>query len=294
MLYLPNMRKMRIGLAALLGLSGTAFAQGRQQPQPEPTAALAMATLQAPGLELLGFSRVYDAAKAGLNQAVFVHPSAAASAAAAVGMRKPAELSSAKPVEKIPDLVVPSPTVTPAYRHTFAVLLAHPQVTDRYDDIILKYSYKYHLDARLVKAVIAAESEFFIGAISPKGAHGLMQVMPATARMFGVSREELLTPEGAIHAGCAYLAELFEIAWKRYKLKGVRYHDVPTWIKQRIVAAYNAGPRFLFGDNFYPQTRNYVKKVLLFYRSRVTDFRRPSQPSSDYPRVQLPQSAAAL
>lgn len=279
----------------VLACAGPALAQGKEAPE-APSAALAMSALAAPGLELVDFSRLYDAAKAGLHQAVFARPGAAAAAAARAlpaARPQPAPRLMA-PVQRIPDLVVPSPVVTPAYRHTFSVLLAHPEVTDRYDDLILKYSYKHHLDARLVKSVIAAESEFFLGAISPRGAHGLMQVMPATAAMFGVSRAQLFTPEGAIAAGTAYLAELFEIAWKRYKLKGVRYHDVPLWVKQRIIAAYNAGPRFLFSDRFYPQTRNYVRKVLLFYRSRVTDFRRPARPASEYPSVPLPQSAAAL
>lgn len=290
-LYSLIMRKPPLAAALLLALPLSAAAQGRQAAQ-SPTAELAEASLQAPGLEY-GLSRVFDAARSGLSgaSAVWIRPGAARLAAAPAQPAKPKLSVMAR---KMPDLVVPMPVVTPVYKHTFDVLLAHPQVTDRYDDLILKYAYKYHLDARLLKSVIAAESEFFIGAVSPRGAHGLMQVMPSTAREFGVSASDLLTPEGAIEAGSAYLAKLFEVAWQKYKLEGVRYHDVPLWLKQRIIAAYNAGPRFLFSSRFYPQTRSYVTKVLLFYRSHVTDVRRPSHPASEYPTLGLPESAAAL
>ena len=70
-----------------------------------------------------------------------------------------------------------------------------------------------------------------------------------------------------------YLAYLFARAWKRYHLRGVAFSKVPAWLLQRIVAAYNAGPRFLTRRHLYRQTREYVRNVLLFYRSPVTELR---------------------
>lgn len=160
----------------------------------------------------------------------------------------------------------------PPFERAFDRLVARPE-TGGYDALIRSYAEKYRLDPRLVKAVIAAESEFTARARSRAGALGLMQVMPATAAEMGVSGKALFEPEANIRAGTLYLSHLFERAWKRYHLKGVAYRLAPSWLVQRIVAAYNAGPRFLQRRRLYAQTRRYVKKVLLFYRSKVTELR---------------------
>lgn len=165
--------------------------------------------------------------------------------------------------------VVEIPAVPPApFARTFSRLLARGE-TSRYDDLIRADAAERGLDPRLVKAVIAAESEFSTRARSPKGALGLMQVMPATAGSVGVESGRLFDPAANIRAGTAYLASLFERAWRRYHLKGVDYGRAPAWLIQRIVAAYNAGPRFLARRHLYRQTREYVQRVLLFYRSEV-------------------------
>jgi soluble lytic murein transglycosylase-like protein len=181
------------------------------------------------------------------------------------------------------DLVVPIPRATPAYRRTFRTLLANPQVTDRYDDLILKYARRYRLDARFLKSIMAAESEFDSRAHSPAGARGLMQVMPVTARSVGVPAAKLYDPEYAIKAGAAYFQVLFKMAWRIFHLKGVRYTDVPHWVMQRVIAAYHAGPKFLTRSHWYRSTRAYVRKVVLYYNSQVTDFRRPAPSSRDLP-----------
>jgi soluble lytic murein transglycosylase-like protein len=142
-----------------------------------------------------------------------------------------------------------------------------------YDALIRSHADRFGLDPRLIKSVIAAESEFTARAKSPAGALGLMQVMPATAGEMGVPRGALFDPEANILAGTAYMTHLFERAWKRYHLKGVAYTDAPAWLVQRIVAAYNAGPRFLARRKLYAQTRDYVRKVLMFYRSKVSELR---------------------
>jgi hypothetical protein len=174
-------------------------------------------------------------------------------------------------------LVVPLPKATRAYKHTFNVLLKRPEVTDRFDSIILEASLRHGLDPRLVKAVIAAESEFSPQALSPKGARGLMQVLPSTAEEIGVPGHRLHDPEQGIRAGTAYLAVLYKAAWKKYRLKGVAYKEAPLWVTERVIASYNAGPRALTRNSFVRQTRNYVSKVLLFYGSEVTEFRRAPQ-----------------
>lgn len=188
----------------------------------------------------------------------------------------PAEAETA-PLKVVWMPVVPPPPPAPSYERTFRILLHHPEKTDRFDEIIERESARAGLDPRLVKAIIAAESEFTPTARSPRGAMGLMQLMPDTAQMFVHLpwRGALTNPDINIAAGIGYLAELFQAAWRRFKLKGLAYADAPAWLIQRIIAAYNAGPKFLFRDHFYTQTRNYVRKVMRFYHSKVAEIRLP-------------------
>jgi soluble lytic murein transglycosylase-like protein len=174
------------------------------------------------------------------------------------------------------ELVVPIPNETPAYRRTFRVMLANPDKTDRWDEMILRYAKIYKLDSRLLKSIMAAESEFDTKALSPAGARGLMQVMPATAKGVGVEPAKLHEPQSGVKAGAAYIQVLFEAAWRIFNLKGVRYTDAPMWVVQRVIAASHAGPSFLTKRNLFPSTRAYVRKVVLFYHSKVTDLRRPA------------------
>jgi soluble lytic murein transglycosylase-like protein len=123
---------------------------------------------------------------------------------------------------------------------------------------------------------MAAESEFDPQAVSPSGARGLMQVMPVTAEGVGVPAAKLYDPESGIKAGAAYIQLLFQTAWRIFHLQGVRYTDVPHWVMQRVIAAYHAGPKYLTRNRWFASTRSYVRKVVLFYHSKVTDLRRPS------------------
>lgn len=183
-------------------------------------------------------------------------------------------------------LLVPEPEETRAYRRTFRNLLANPEATDRYDRIILKYSQKYGLNPRLLKAIVAAESEFVRKATSPKGALGLMQLMAGTAREMGVAPERLDDPEQNIRAGASYLRHLFARAWRRYRLGNrASFAQAPLWLTQRVIAAYNAGPRFLSRDRLFRETRDYIRKVILFMRTPVTVLRRhrPAAPPERFP-----------
>lgn len=190
-----------------------------------------------------------------------------------------------------PGLLIPVPVETAAYHRTFKRLLAEPAKTDRYDPLILKYAGRYGLNPRLLKAIVAAESEFVRRARSRRGALGLMQLMGSTAQEMGVSGD-LAEPEHNIRAGAAYLKHLFARAWKRYRLEPrLPLSQAPLWVTQKVIAAYNAGPRFLWRKGLFRETREYLRKVLLFMRSPVSLIRRePLAPGPALP----PAGAAEL
>lgn len=121
-------------------------------------------------------------------------------------------------------------------------------VTDKYTDEISEAAKKFSLEESLIRAVIHIESAFNPQAVSPKGARGLMQLMPDTAKDLGV-RNSFAIREN-IHGGSRYLAWLL----KRYKGNTAK-----------ALAAYNAGPGAV--ENYggippYAETRAYVKNVL--------------------------------
>lgn len=111
---------------------------------------------------------------------------------------------------------------------------------------------QYSLDPALVRAVIHAESGFNDQARSQKGAMGLMQLMPGTARMLGVTKP--LDPDSNILGGSQYLAGLLA----RFK------NDVTL-----ATAAYNAGPEAVqryAGVPPYTETQVYVQRVKLLHK----------------------------
>jgi soluble lytic murein transglycosylase-like protein len=233
---------------------------------PAPETLLALNSIQAFGLAGAEFGRFFDA---GGHHAYLSVPE--------VSGRPEIERTRPKPMPKRTPSAVPFtldiPQVPPPpFERTFSRLSERPE-TSGYDALIRSHAESLGLDPRLVKSVIAAESEFTARAKSPAGALGLMQVMPATSEDMGVSGKALYEPEANIKAGTLYLVHLFERAWRKYHLRGVAYTDAPGWLIQRVVAAYNAGPRFLAHRRLYAQTRDYVRKVLLFYRSKVSELR---------------------
>jgi soluble lytic murein transglycosylase-like protein len=109
----------------------------------------------------------------------------------------------------------------------------------------------YAVPERLIRAVIRAESGFDPRAVSPRGACGLMQLMPETAAILGV--RDLFNPRQNIHAGARHLRAMME----RFR------NDLPM-----ALAAYNAGERPVAsyrGIPPYPETREYVARVLRYY-----------------------------
>jgi soluble lytic murein transglycosylase-like protein len=110
-----------------------------------------------------------------------------------------------------------------------------------------------HVDPALIHAVISAESGYNAAARSPKGALGLMQLMPDTARRYSVRNS--LDPVQNIYGGVRYLADLLRMFNNDLKL---------------VIAAYNAGENAVvkYGNRVppYAETRAYVPRVLGYYR----------------------------
>lgn len=121
-----------------------------------------------------------------------------------------------------------------------------------FDPLIRKTAHQLNLDPMLLKSVMHAESAFDPNAVSRKGASGLMQLMPDTARRYGVS--SIFNPRQNVVGGARYLSDLLE------QFNG----DL-----ELALAGYNAGENAVHetgGVPPYAETRHYVKKVMALYR----------------------------
>lgn len=156
-------------------------------------------------------------------------------------------------------LVIASPPEEDAAKVTLQTLL---QRSEPYVSMIQHAAQANRLDPALVRAVIVAESAGNPQATSKRGARGLMQLMPDTARQYGV--RNIFDPEQNIRAGSQYLRDLAD----RYQ------NDL-----QLILAAYNAGPQAVDsrGKTIPPfrETLDYVPRVLKIYH-RLIELGRPS------------------
>jgi len=133
----------------------------------------------------------------------------------------------------------PAAIVVPAVADE--VLAARP-----FADLISSVAASHQVDARLIHAVIEQESNYEARARSKKGARGLMQLMPATARQYGVGNS--YDPKANIEAGVRHLKDLLSRL------------ELPT-----ALAAYNAGEatvRRYGGLPPFPETQNYVRRIL--------------------------------
>ena len=123
---------------------------------------------------------------------------------------------------------------------------------DDIENLIEKISIKEGVSPSLVKAVVENESSYNTMAVSPKGAMGLMQLMPETAKELGVN--DSFSAEENIEGGVKYLKGLLN----KYQ-----------WDYKKALAAYNAGPKLVDSYNGVPpikETAEYVKRVLDSYR----------------------------
>lgn len=117
-------------------------------------------------------------------------------------------------------------------------------------DLVREAARRYGLPATFLGSVAKAESGFRADAVSPKGAVGIMQLMPATARALGVDPAD---PRQNVEAGTRYLSELL-----------LKYKDDP-WQVRKALAAYNAGPGAVErykGVPPYRETVEYVERVI--------------------------------
>ncbi|HWU39076.1 MAG TPA: lytic transglycosylase domain-containing protein [Candidatus Acidoferrum sp.] len=125
-------------------------------------------------------------------------------------------------------------------------------VRGQYADLINQIAGEEGVDPELVRAIIKAESNFDAGALSRKGAQGLMQLMPGTAGRYAVMNA--FDPEKNIRGGVRHLRFL---------------HDLFPGQLALALAAYNAGENVVLRYNGippYPETRLYVNRVLRYYR----------------------------
>lgn len=124
---------------------------------------------------------------------------------------------------------------------------------NKFDHIISNAAKKFRIDPALIKAIIKAESNFNHEAVSPVGAQGLMQLMPATA--YALQVEDVFHPENNIEGGARYL---------RYLLNTYRGNLRLT------LAAYNAGETTVakYNNNVPPfrETQNYITRVMSYYK----------------------------
>lgn len=185
---------------------------------------------------------------------------------------------------------MPRPVAVPAVQ---SKLLAYFDVSPSYKQVkhhIREASSRHGIDYELLQALIATESGFDAAAMSPKGAIGLMQVIPATAERFGVSgdartpvQKKLVDPRVNIRTGARYLRYLIDLFPGQIEL---------------ALAAYNAGEGAVqrAGNRIpnYRETQNYVRTVMQLYTMLkppqvVAERRAPTRV-----RVQMPAPVAGV
>lgn len=159
-------------------------------------------------------------------------------------------------------------TIEPSVKQSalFKALTQHPNLK-KYEALLTSAASEYKVDPALMKAMMAAESGFNPQAVSPKGAVGLMQIMPATAERYGVSgdaktsiQKKLTDPKINVRLAARYLRDLNRL-----------FPDQQTL----VIASYNAGEgavqRYNNAIPPFAETRNYVQLVTQFYHFYARD-----------------------
>lgn len=126
-----------------------------------------------------------------------------------------------------------------------------PNLSTKFDELFNEIARTYNLDPKLLHAIAKVESNYNPRAVSPKGALGVMQLIPSTARLVGVS--DPFDPRENIHGGARYLRYLLD-----------KFGDLTL-----ALAAYNAGPKAVEaygGIPPYSETQRYVRSVLSLYQ----------------------------
>lgn len=146
--------------------------------------------------------------------------------------------------------LVPAPAAAPAPQLPASL---QANILDL-DQLVRDAGSKRQIDPDFINSVIKAESNFHARAVSPKGAQGLMQLMPGTAAKLGV--KDAFDPRANIEAGTAYLSELLAL-----------YHNDPI----KALAAYNAGAERVqryHGVPPYRETRAYISRIVRDFNAK--------------------------
>jgi soluble lytic murein transglycosylase-like protein len=170
-----------------------------------------------------------------------------------------------------------APAVAPAQA-------AKPQAVkpQNLSEVINTISDQHHLDPDFISSVIHAESGFNARAVSPKGARGLMQLMPGTASKLGVSNA--FDPRANVEGGTRYLSELLQL----YNFDVIK-----------ALAAYNAGPHRVQqygGVPPYYETRTYVARIVRDYNRKKIAERKAAAATAKAARTKpaTPKTAAGV
>jgi hypothetical protein len=159
---------------------------------------------------------------------------------------------------------VPAPAPAPA-------ALSSKSKSEAYDPIIEKYASNYGIDPSLIRSIIAAESGFNPKAISAKGARGLMQLMPQTAKRLGVNNS--FDPEQNIHGGIKHFRSLLNSF----------NEDIPL-----SLAAYNAGENLVQRLGRIPsikETQDYVQSITKRYDKSKSEVKPQPQEKEKTPSL---------
>ncbi len=180
-------------------------------------------------------------------------------------------------------LLNPTPSFSRVGTRGTAASAQFPAPQANITEVVQDASGRYQLDPDLVNSVIKAESGFNVRAVSPKGAQGLMQLMPGTASQLGVPNA--FDPRANVDGGTKYLRELLE----RYNFDLVK-----------ALAAYNAGPHRVerFGGvPPYYETRAYVARIVRdFNKKKIAEQKataKKNAASSSKPKNHAPAVAAS-
>ncbi|HEV2022079.1 MAG TPA: lytic transglycosylase domain-containing protein [Terriglobales bacterium] len=154
-----------------------------------------------------------------------------------------------------------------------------PPTIEGIPGLVQAASDRHQVDADLVNSVIQAESGFNPRARSPKGAQGLMQLMPETASKLGVGNA--WEPRDNIEGGTRYLRQLLE-----------QYHGDTI----KALAAYNAGPEHV--DQYrgvppYRETHNYVRRVIIDFNRKKVAQQKAAAAQSSSKAAKKPEPAVA-
>lgn len=162
-------------------------------------------------------------------------------------------------IERFETVAAPPPAAAPKLNIAKAPLaLPPPAPKQNLDEVVGEVSGRHHIDPDFINSVIKAESGYNSRAVSPKGAQGLMQLMPGTASQLGV--KNAFDPQSNVEGGTKYLRDLLEM----YDFDIVK-----------ALAAYNAGPHRVdqyHGVPPYYETRAYIARIIRdFNRKKLAE-----------------------